>query len=97
VSPASAPDPSPVVPGELSRLVRRVLVEGAVPEALTHEGGCGPKARCPNQHPDEPYRLLEFRPELGVVLAFCRCHHGRHTPGDPTHDALLAAFREPLP
>jgi hypothetical protein len=98
VSSEPAPIASPAVPAELSRLVRRVLVDGAVAEALTHEGDCGPKARCPNQPPDDPYRLLEYRRDSGgVLLAFCRCHHGRHAPGDADHALLVSAFRETLP
>lgn len=94
--PASAPRPGAALPSDLSRLVRRVLADATVPDALAHDGDCGPKARCPNQPPDEPYRLLELRPDR-AVLAFCRCHHGRHDPGDPDHAALSSAFGEALP
>jgi hypothetical protein len=85
----SSPDP------DLSRIVRRTLVAAAVPDALTHEGRCGPKARCPNQTADDPYRLLELRHD--AILAFCRCHRGRHDPPGATYDLLRAAFREALP
>lgn len=80
-------------PTDLLRAVRRVLTAAAVPAALAHDGEpCGRRASCPRQPADRPFRLLEFLPATGRIVALCGCHEGIYSPGDPGYDDLRRAF-----